>query len=59
MADDGDPRVHFLINLVLSATFSAVVLWGSDFVGVTEFTLGRFAAFTGLLMLITYLATRE
>lgn len=58
MASDGDPRVHFVINLVLSAVFAAVVLWGSEFVGLTEFTPGRFALFTALLMLITYLATR-
>lgn len=58
MASDGDWRVHLLINLVLSAVFSAVVLWGSEFVGITEFTPGRFVVFTGLIMLITHLATR-
>lgn len=58
MASDGDWRVHLLINLVLSAVFAAVVLWGSEVVGLTEFTPGRFALFTGLLMLITHLATR-
>jgi len=58
MAAEGDPRVHFVINLVLSAVFAAVVLWGSEFVGITEFTPGRLAVFTALLMIITYLATR-
>jgi hypothetical protein len=58
MAQEGDPRVHFGINLVLSAVFAGVVLWGSELVGLTEFTPGRFALFTALLMLITYLATR-
>lgn len=58
MASDGDWRVHLLINLVLSAVFAAVVLWGSEVVGLTEFTLERFALFTALLMLITQLATR-
>jgi hypothetical protein len=54
----GDPRVHLVINLVFSALFAAVVLWGSEFVGVTVFTLDRFVVFTLLLMLITHLATR-
>jgi hypothetical protein len=58
MANDGDPRVHFVINLVLSSVFAAVVLWGSEFVGLTVFTPGRWAVFTLLLMIITYLATR-
>lgn len=58
MAQEGDPRVHFVINLVLSAMFAAVVLWGSALVGITEFTTGRFVVFTVLLMIITYLATR-
>lgn len=58
MAAKGDPRVHFLINLAFSALFATVVLYGSDLVGITEFTPGRVAAFTALLMLITYLATR-
>ncbi|WP_435334211.1 hypothetical protein [Haloarchaeobius sp. TZWWS8] len=58
MASQGDPRVLLVMNLVLSATFAAVVLWGSEFVGVTAFTLDRFVVFTGLMMIITHLATR-
>ncbi|WP_435348218.1 hypothetical protein [Haloarchaeobius sp. HRN-SO-5] len=58
MASQGDPRVLFVMNLVLSAVFAALILWGSEFVGVTEFTLGRFVVFTALLMVITHLATR-
>lgn len=58
MAQEGDPRVHFVINLVLSAMFAAVVLWGSALVDIAEFTTGRFVVFTVLLMIITYLATR-
>lgn len=58
MAAKGDPRVHFLINLAFSGLFATVVLYGSELVGITEFTLWRVALFTGLLMLITYLATR-
>ncbi|WP_435319799.1 hypothetical protein [Haloarchaeobius sp. TZWSO28] len=54
----GDPRVHFVMNFVLSAVFAAVVLWGSEFIGVTEFTPGRFVVFTGIMMVLTYLATR-
>lgn len=54
---EGDPRVHFVMNLVLSATFVYVVLWGLEFIGAAEFSLVRLALGTLLLMLVTYVVT--
>lgn len=51
---EGDPRVHFVINLALSAMFVYIVLWGLDLLGTVEFTLVRFVAGTAVLMLITH-----
>jgi hypothetical protein len=53
----GDPRVHFAMNLVLSAAFVALVLWGLDFIGAAEFTTLRLAVGTVALMLLTYAVT--
>ncbi len=52
---EGDPRVHLVINLVLSAMFVYIVLWGLDFLGAVEFTLLRLAVGTLVLMAITHL----
>mgnify|MGYP006273188459 CR=1 FL=1 len=54
----GDPRVLFVMNLVLSALFASVVVWGLDYVGVLSFSLARIAVATGVLMVITHLVTR-
>lgn len=54
----GDPRVLFALNAVLSALFAYTVLWLSDFVGITTLTLGRVAGFALVLMVITHLLTR-
>lgn len=50
---EGDPRVHFLINLVLSAAFVYVLMWGLELVTSFEFTLLRFALGTLILVVIT------
>lgn len=54
----GDPRVLFVMNLVLSTAFAAVVVWGLDFVGVFPFSVGRVAVAAAVLMVITYLVIR-
>lgn len=46
------------MNLVLSATFVYVVLWGLDFIGAVEFTLLRLAIWTLVVMLVTHVVTR-
>ncbi len=54
LESEGDPRVHLLINLVLSAMLVYTLLWGLDLLGTVEFTLVRFALGTLVLMLITH-----
>lgn len=54
----GDPRVLFVMNLVLSTAFGAFVVWGLSFLGVLEFGWQPVAVLTGLLMVVTYLVVR-
>jgi hypothetical protein len=54
VASDGDIRVLLVLDLVLSLLFASVVLWGLDFVGVTEFTPVNLAIGTVLLAALTY-----
>ena len=54
----GDPRVLFVMNLVLSSLFAWAVVWGLDFIGALVFSWGRVAVAAGLLMVITHLVTR-
>ncbi|AGN01659.1 hypothetical protein L593_08570 [Salinarchaeum sp. Harcht-Bsk1] len=58
MQSRGDPRVHFVMNLVLSGLFAYIVLWGLDLLGVVGFTLTRLATATLLLMVLTYIMTQ-
>lgn len=58
MASDGDPRVHFAMNLVLSGLFAYVLVWGYDFVGGPSFAWRNVAVLTIFLMGLTYLITR-
>ena len=55
---EGDPRVHFLMNLVLSFAFSWVVLTALAFVDVAAFSWTKVAAGTLVLMLLTQFVTR-
>ncbi|PSQ46354.1 hypothetical protein BRD15_09380 [Halobacteriales archaeon SW_6_65_15] len=54
----GDPRVLFVMNLVLSAAFGTFVIWGLSFVDVLEFGWQNVAVLTGLLMIVTRLVVR-
>lgn len=54
----GDPRVLFVMNLVLSALFASVVVWGLDYVGIFAFSPERVAVAAALLMVLTYFVTR-
>ena len=58
MASDGDPRVHLLLNLVLSSLFVAVVLWGLDLIGAVDWTLPRLVVGALALVLLTHVVTR-
>jgi hypothetical protein len=55
-SSDGDPRVLFVLNLLLSFVFSYVVVWGLSFIGIGTFTLENVAYATVALMVLTYLA---
>ena len=49
----GDPRVHFLMNLILSSIFAYIVLWGLDLIGALEFSTLRLVLGTIILMGLT------
>ncbi|MFC6974238.1 hypothetical protein ACFQL1_05460 [Halomicroarcula sp. GCM10025709] len=55
MASDGDIRVLLVLNLLLSATFSAVVVWGASLVGLASFTAETILLGTFALAFLTYL----
>lgn len=57
MDSQGDPRVHFVMNAVLSGIFATVVLWGLDFLEIASFTIVNVLTATIVLMSLTYLVT--
>lgn len=57
MDSPGDPRVHFVMNVVLSLLFATVVLWGLDFLEIVSFTIVNVLTMTLVLMALTYLVT--
>ena len=58
MASQGDPRVLFVMNLLLSSVFAAGVVWGLSVIGLAGFTIWNVASHALLLMGVTYLVTR-
>jgi uncharacterized membrane protein len=58
MASEGDPRVLFVMNLILSAVFGTGILWGLDFVGLATFSTTNAAIATLLLMALTGIVVR-
>lgn len=54
----GDPRVLFVLNAVLSASFVGIVLSLAELADITTFTWVRFAVLTALLMTVTYVLTQ-
>ncbi|GAB6860973.1 hypothetical protein ACFR97_01870 [Haloplanus litoreus] len=55
---EGDPRVLFVMNLVLSSIFATVVIWGLDFIDVVALTPWNVASLALLVMALTYVVTR-
>lgn len=55
----GDPRVLFVLNVLLSTIFAYGVLYLSDLVGVTTFSWEGVAGFALLLILLTHVVTRQ
>ena len=58
MTSQGDPRVLFAMNLVLSSVFASTVVWGLSVLGFVEFTVWNAGSLALLLMAVTYLVTR-
>lgn len=58
MASQGDPRVLFVMNLVLSSVFATGIVWGLDFIGAVSFGWRNVGILALLLMILTYLVTR-
>ena len=56
MASQGDIRVLLVMDLLLSAAFSAVVVWGLSVVGVLAFSWPTVGLAPLLLAVLTYLA---
>jgi len=54
----GDPRVLFAMNLVLSSLFASTVIWGLAVLDVVAFTVWNVGSLTLLLMAVTYVVTR-
>jgi len=54
----GDPRVLFVMNLVLSAAFATLVIWGLSFLDLLSFGWRNVAVLAGLLMVVTHVVTR-
>ena len=54
----GDPRVHLLINLLLSVVFAWIVIFGLSYVTELEFSFESVATLAGALMILTYIVTR-
>lgn len=55
MASDGDPRVLFVMNALLSVAFSALVVWGLAFIDVLAFSWETVAFGAAILFALTYL----
>jgi len=54
MESKGDPRVLFVLNVLLSFVFSYAVVWGLDFIGAAEFSLVNLALATVVLVVATH-----
>ena len=57
MANDGDWRVHLLINLVLSSIYATVVVYGASLIKLWTFTPGHVAGLAVVIFIATYLVS--
>ncbi len=55
----GDPRVLFALNAVLSGLFSTIVVWGLSFIGLLEFGWTLVVLVTLGLMTLTWLVVLQ
>lgn len=56
MASEGDIRVLIVLDLLLSAVFGTVVVWGLSLLGVLAFSVRTVALAALVVAAITYLA---
>lgn len=54
MQTEGDPRVHAVMNLLLSFVFSTLVVWGLNFIDLAAFSWRNVALATVFLFLVTW-----
>ncbi|WP_396611192.1 hypothetical protein ACH9L7_13375 [Haloferax sp. S1W] len=54
---EGDPRVLFVMNLVLSSIFATVVVLGLSYANLAAFTFVNVASAALVLAALTYLVT--
>lgn len=55
---EGDPRVLFVMNAILSSIFATVVVYGLSYVDLAAFTLVNVASMALVLFAITYVVTK-
>jgi hypothetical protein len=53
----GDPRVLFVLNAALSASFGATVVWGLSMLDAAELSILNVATAAIVLFSLTYLVT--
>ena len=53
----GDPRVLFVLNAALSASFGATIVWGLSMLDAAELSLVNVATAAIVLFSLTYLVT--
>ncbi|ERG95959.1 MAG: hypothetical protein J07HQW2_02420 [Haloquadratum walsbyi J07HQW2] len=53
-SSDGDPRVLFAMNIVLSAIFGTGIIWGLSFIKIAAFSLINIASLTLIIVAVTY-----
>jgi hypothetical protein len=53
-SSDGDPRVLFVMNIVLSTIFGTGIIWGLSFVEIATFSLINIASLTLIIAAVTY-----
>ncbi len=56
MASEGDIRVLLVLDLLLSAVFGSVVVWGLSLLGVLTFSIRTVALAALVVAALTYLA---
>ncbi|KAB1197762.1 MULTISPECIES: hypothetical protein [Haloferax] len=55
---EGDPRVVFVMNVILSSIFATVVVYGLSYLELMAFTFVNVATMALLLIAVTYLVTK-